>query len=225
MQLRRVAWDLYVQISTFIAWEMSNDRFTILEHARVTKKKKQTKVLMQAQINKQGCSCEHKRIYIYIYIYICDVHLGLLPQTSSSGTCLPSLSLPILVRLLPACLIIVGYVCEICMICLHVQLSKDMCTNSVLYGICAYIFNSWRICAQVLCTSFLTCMGFRACMFNSWRICAQILTCIGFVLAYSKICAWILTCIGSVPTYSIPRGYVHKFCVLACLTIFGWKIH
>ena len=96
--------------------------------------------------------------------------MGLLPQTSSSGTCLPSLSLPILVRLFTACLIIVGYVCEICTICLHVQLSKDMCTNSVLYGICAYIFNSRRICAQVLCTSFLTCMGFHACMFNSWRI-------------------------------------------------------
>ena len=39
--------------------------------------------------------------YIYIYIYICGVHLGLLPQTSLGDTCLPSLSLLVLVRLLP----------------------------------------------------------------------------------------------------------------------------
>ena len=38
-----------------------------------------------------------------IYIYIRGVHLGLLPQTSLGGTCLPSpsLSLLVLVRLLP----------------------------------------------------------------------------------------------------------------------------
>ena len=27
----KVTWDLYVRIPTFVAWEMSNDRFTILE--------------------------------------------------------------------------------------------------------------------------------------------------------------------------------------------------
>ena len=75
---------------------------------------------------------------------------------------------------------------------------------SDLYKVCAYIFNSRRICAQVLCSFFLTCIGFCAYMFNSQRICAQV-----------------QTCIGSVPAYSIPKGYMHKFCVLNCLTIFG----
>ena len=50
-----------------------------------------------------------------------------------------------------------------------------MCINSMLYRICACIFNSHRICVQVLCSSLLTCMGFHACMFNSYKICAQIL--------------------------------------------------
>ena len=31
VQLQRVAWDLYVRIPTFVAREMSNDKFTILE--------------------------------------------------------------------------------------------------------------------------------------------------------------------------------------------------
>ena len=57
--------------------------------------KQQTKVLLRAQTNKQRCSYELKRIYIY------GVHLGLLPQTSPSGTCLLSLSLLVRVRLLP----------------------------------------------------------------------------------------------------------------------------
>ena len=95
--------------------------------------------------------------YIYIYIYICGVHLGLLPQTSLGDTCLPYLSLLVLVRLLPrddlglylslstsstmpASSIPVGYVREICIMCLHVQLPKDMCTSFVfllsdLYGV------------------------------------------------------------------------------------------
>ena len=30
-----------------------------------------------------------------------------------------------------------------------------MCMNSLLYGICACIFNYWRICAQVLCSDLL----------------------------------------------------------------------
>ena len=58
----------------------------------------------------------------------------------------------------------------------------------------AYIFNSHRICAQGLCSDFLTCIGFHACMFNSHRICARI-----------------LCHIGSVSVYSVPRGYVHHF--------------
>ena len=55
VQLCRVAWDSYVRISTFVAWESSNDKFTILEpisliarkngvthYPRVIKKEKQT---------------------------------------------------------------------------------------------------------------------------------------------------------------------------------------
>ena len=42
-------------------------------------------------------------------------------------------------------------------------------------GFFACMFNSCRICAQVLCCSFFICMGFRACMFNSLGICARIL--------------------------------------------------
>ena len=42
-------------------------------------------------------------------------------------------------------------------------------------GFSACMFNSCRICAQVLCCSFFICMGFRACMFNSLGICARIL--------------------------------------------------
>ena len=98
--------------------------------------------------------------YIYIYIYVCvcvcvcvcGVHLGLLPQTSLVATCLPSPSLPVLVRLLPR---------------------GDLGLYLYFYLFyCARIFNSYRICART----------------------------------------WIY--IGFMPTYSIPRGYVHKFCVL-----------
>ena len=81
---------------------------------------------------------------------------------------------------MPACSILVGYMCKICTMCLHVQFSEDMCTSSVffffdlygvsclhvqfsedmctnydLYRICACIFNSWRICALVLCFDLL----------------------------------------------------------------------
>ena len=106
VQLWRVTWDSYVWISTFVAQEMSNERFTILEpvlpiaskrrviHYLESLKRKK-KVLLQAQTNKQGCSYKLKSIYIY------GVHLELLPQTSLGGTCLPSLSLPTLVRHLP----------------------------------------------------------------------------------------------------------------------------
>ena len=76
----------------------------LTHYPRVTKKKNEgslissnneTRVLLWAQTNKQRCSYELKRIYI------CGVHLGILPQTSPGGTCFPSLSLLVLVRLLP----------------------------------------------------------------------------------------------------------------------------
>ena len=55
VQLHRVVWDSYVLTPTFVAWETSNEKFTILElvlpitsksqvthYPRVTKKEKQT---------------------------------------------------------------------------------------------------------------------------------------------------------------------------------------
>ena len=85
-----------------------------------------------------------------MYVYIYGVCLGLLPQTSLGGTCLPSLSLLVRVRLLPRVIlvfisistsftvsvysILVGFVRKFCMMCLHVQFL--------------------RICAH-----FLTCIG------------------------------------------------------------------
>ena len=126
----------------------------------------------------------------------------------------------------PTCSIPVGYMSEICIVCLHVQLPKDMCTTFDLYKICACIFNSRRICAQDLHSNLLTCIGFCACMFNSRRTCARI-------LCY----------MGSMPAYSIPEGYMYhsylykiyvcifnsrRICAqglysdsLTCLTIFG----
>ena len=87
------------------------------------------------QPNEKGRSCELKRIYI------CCVHQGLLPQTSLGGLHLlssPSLSLPILVRLLPR-------------------------GNLGLYLFyCAYKFNSLGICVQV-CMMCLHVHSLRIC--------------------------------------------------------------
>ena len=95
--------------------------------------------------------------------------------------CLPSLSLPILVRLfsrgglgLYLYLYLFHYACIFnslkiyakIMACigLHIQFPEDMCTSFVFffssqYGICAYIFSSWRICAQVLYSFLLAGIG------------------------------------------------------------------
>ena len=103
----------YVWIPTYVAQETRNDRFVILEpilpiaskrwvthYPRVTKKKKQRCSYKLKQTNNGALTSLKWYIYIYIYIYICAVHLGFLPQTSLSCTCLPSPSLPSLVRLL-----------------------------------------------------------------------------------------------------------------------------
>ena len=157
---------------------------------------------------------------LHLYLFWWGYYLGLTLVSISISTS----------STVPTCLILVGYVCEICIVCLLVQFLKDICTTSNLYRICAYIFNSYRICAQDLHSDFLTCIEFHACMFNSRRI-----------------CVWILCYKGLVPTYSIPGGYVHhsdldkiyaciinfhRICsqglyseFLTCLTIFGWKIH
>ena len=71
---RKVTWDSYFRIATFVTWEMSNDRFTIpkpilpiankrqLTILELLKKKKQIKVLLWAQTaNKQRCSYELKK--------------------------------------------------------------------------------------------------------------------------------------------------------------------
>ena len=134
----------YVRIPTFIAWETSNDKFTIPEpvlaiaskrrvthYPKVSEKKNkcaltssnnQTRVLLQAQTTKQRCSYELKRIYI------CGVHLRLLPQTSPGGTYPPSPSLLVLVRLLP-------------------WVNLGLYLYLYLFY-CACMFNSHKICAQ-----------------------------------------------------------------------------
>jgi len=147
------------------------------------------------QPNKQG-ALTNLKWYIFV-VSICGSCLKLLHVACSS--CLPSLSLPIMARLLPqgdlglylylylfycayifnslkiyaqilACIgsvlaysIPKGYVHKLCIflfwfiwdLCLHIQFLEDMCTSSVffsskLYRICACIFNSRRICAQVV---------------------------------------------------------------------------
>ena len=129
------------------------------------------------------------RLKVYIYIYICGIHLGLLPQIALGDSSLPSLSLLVLVNLFSR---------------------GDLGLYLYLLFNYACIFNSRRICAQVLydvpaCSIprgyvhnfyipnlFDWCVA-CACILNSYRICAQFLYCIGFV-----------------PAYSIPVGYVHN---------------
>ena len=119
----------------FCQLQSKGEWLTILESL---KRKKQTNVLLRASINKQVCSYELKQpnkgalisLKGYIYIYIYGVCLRFLPQTSSGGTCLPSLSLPVRVRLLPR---------------------GDLGLYLYLYLFyCVCIFNSCRICARIL---------------------------------------------------------------------------
>ena len=92
VQLRKVAWDLYVRIPTFVTKETSNDRFTIQEpvlliaskrqvthYPKVTKKEKQTWPMASTINQTNKVLLRAKRIHI------CGVHLGLLPQTSPGG--------------------------------------------------------------------------------------------------------------------------------------------
>ena len=141
-------------------------------------------------------ACTFCLLHLYLYLFWWGSCLRV--TLVSISICASSFAL--------ACSIPVGYVHKICIMCLHVQFPEDMCKNFNLYRICACIFNSWRICAQVLCSSFLTCMGFRVCMFNSHRI-----------------CAWLLYCMGSMLSYSIPVGYVHDFMCSDLLDYFWMK--
>ena len=105
------------------------------------------------QPNKQGCSCELKRIYI------CGVHLGLLPQTSLGGLRLlssSSLSLPILVRVLPrgnlglylfycGCIFnSLGIYAQVCIMCLHVH-SLGICARVLFVLTHEGVLGEWSI--------------------------------------------------------------------------------
>jgi len=183
----------------------------VTHYPRVSKKKNkgaltssnnQKRCSYKLKQTKKGCSYKLKRIHI------CGVHLGLGLKLLRVvlvfylhlflfwwGSCLELTLVYISISTsptMPACSIPIEYVREICIVCLHVQLQKDMCTTSDLYRICACIFNSQRICAQLLtCIGsmpaysipvgyvhkicILTCIGIRACIFNSRRICAPLL--------------------------------------------------
>ena len=143
------------------------------------------------QPNKQGALTSLKG-----YFFVVSIWGSCLKLLWVGNTCLLFPSLPVLVRLLPQVTLVfifistssivpaysipLGYVYKFQLaqgLCLPIQFSEDMCTNFVFlssdqYGICAYIFNSRRICAQVLCCSNLN--GICACIFNSWRTCAHI---------------------------------------------------
>ena len=129
-------------------------------------------VLLWAQINKQGCFYELKkpnkwcfyelkRIYIFVVsiwgfclkllqvVLVSHLYLYLLWWSSCLKVTLVSISISTS-STVPACSIPIGYVHGICIMCLHVQFPKDMCTISNLYRIHACIFNSRRICAQFL---------------------------------------------------------------------------
>ena len=93
------------------------------------KKKNKHGQRLQPLTKQTWCSYKLKRIHI------CGVHLGLLPQTSPGGFHLLS------------------------------SISISTCSGKALalgwpglHRIYAYIFNSWRICTQVLYSSLLTCM-------------------------------------------------------------------
>ena len=139
VQLRRAAWDSYVQSPTFVARETSNDRYTIpkpvlplaskwwvTHYPRVTKKKKE---------NKQMCSYEQTQQTTKGYS-LCGVHPGLLPQNSPGDLFLLSsslLSLPFLVRHLSGVglsLFLYHYL-YLFLPRMYVQFSKDMCMSRI----------------------------------------------------------------------------------------------
>ena len=144
-------WNSYVRSPTFVTWETSNDRFTILEpvlsiaskrwvthYPRVTKNEKQTwPTFATINQNKQGAFTSLKG-----YIYIYGVHLGLLPQTSPGGLCL-------------------WVILVFCLWLYLFYLFKALASGYFCLYLfhCACIFNSFGTCAQVLYSSFLTCIG------------------------------------------------------------------
>ena len=175
---------------------MSKTKLTILEpvlpitskgwvthYPRVTKKKNKQMCSYELKQTKKGALMSFKRIYLYIY----GVHLGLLPQSSLSGTCVLVFHLYLylfwwvsclgvnLVSIfistssaVPACLIPVGYVRKICITCLHVQFLDDMCTTCI-GSVPAYSIPRGRCTSSVFFLSDL------------YGICACILILVGYV--------------------------------------------
>ena len=136
VQLWRVAWDSYVRSPTFVAREISNDRFTIPEpvlpltrkwrvthYPKVTKKKKE---------NKQGCSYKLTRQTKGYSLY--GVYLRLLPQTSLSD-----------LLLLPSSIFLYLFWWGSF---LGLALASFSITISTFFY-CAYMFNCQRICARI----------------------------------------------------------------------------
>ena len=149
--------DLYVRISTFVARETNNDRFTIPErvlpiaskrqvthYPRVAWEKKNKQSQWPQPLTKQTrCSYKLKRIHI------CGIHLGLLPQTSSSGLRLwIILVFSISISTCSGKALALGWHWSLSLsllLCLHVQFPRYRCTSSILWlawlvrGLCLHI--------------------------------------------------------------------------------------
>ena len=136
--------NLFCQLQAKSKW------LTILESL---KKKNKHGQRPQPLIKQTRCSYELKRIHI------CGVHLGLLSWTSLGGLCLW------IILVFPIIISASGWLWSLSLslpllLCLHIQFPRDMCTNFGLYKVFTCIFNSRRISAQVLYSSFLIDMGF-----------------------------------------------------------------
>ena len=112
----------------------------------------------------------------------------------------PSLSLPVLVRLLP---------------------QSDLGLNLYLYLFhCAYIFNSLRICTQFL--YYVPACSILEGYVHNFYILTLFDWCVAYAYIFNShgIYAQVLYCIGSVPAYSILVGCVHNFCIVQDLCLY-----
>ena len=169
VQLWRVAWDSYVWISTFVAQETSNDRFTILEHVLpIASKRRVIHYLESLKRKRKKCSYKLRqtnegaltslKVYISVVsiwgsclkllwvVLVFHLYLYLLWWGTCLGLTLVYISISTS-STAPACLIPVGYVGEICNDVSAYSIPKGYTHHLDLYRIYAYIFNSYRICA------------------------------------------------------------------------------
>ena len=109
-------------------------------------------------------------LYLYMFWWVSCLRVNLVSIFISTSS------------IVPACLIPVGYVRKICITCLHVQFLDDMCTTCI-GSVPAYSIPRGRCTSSVFFLSDL--YGICACIFNSRRICAWFLYCMGFVFACS----------------------------------------